>query len=148
MGFRTIFSNSHQFWAWNRVTETKTDNDKTAKTKTQTATKTATKKTERKKKTHAARHTTSCTAHTTRCKLVVNVMPRKHGGGGGRSHLDIYIYIYMYINFEYLRAWCGLQACRRRFFYWENNIPGFFHCQFWKLSELSEFQYLWIWGPV
>ena len=32
----------------------------------------------------------------------------------------------MYINFEYLRAWCGLQACRRRFFSWKNNIPGFF----------------------
>ena len=31
----------------------------------------------------------------------------------------------MYINFEYLRAWCGLQACRRRFFSWKNNIPGF-----------------------
>ena len=23
----------------------------------------------------------------------------------------------MYINFEYLRAWCGLQACRRRLFF-------------------------------
>ena len=32
--------------------------------------------------------------------------------------LDLYL--------EYLRAWCGLQACRRRFFSWKNNIPGFF----------------------
>ena len=29
----------------------------------------------------------------------------------------------MYINFEYLTAWCGLQACRKL---WKNNIPGFF----------------------
>ena len=47
-------------------------------------------------------------------------------------HIYIYIYIcmnaciYVYISVYYLRAWCGLQACRRRFFSWKNNIPGFF----------------------
>ena len=30
------------------------------------------------------------------------------------------------MDFEYLRAWCGLQACRRRFFPGKKNIPGFF----------------------
>ena len=31
----------------------------------------------------------------------------------------------MYINFEYLRAWCGLQACRRRFFTGKTTFPDF-----------------------
>ena len=32
--------------------------------------------------------------------------------------LDLYL--------KYLRAWCGLQACRRRFFSRKNHIPGLF----------------------
>ena len=77
-----------------RVTETKTDNDKTAKTKTQTATKTATKKTERKKKTHAARHTGKKlhSTHTTHCKLAV------HDIGGA------HIYTYKYLRATTLRS--------------------------------------------
>ena len=53
-------------------------------------------------------------------------------GKGYISYMYIYIYIciyvriYVYVIVHYLRAWCGLHACRRRFFSWKNNIPGFF----------------------
>ena len=70
--------------------------------------------------------------------------------------MNLYTFMLIYMRFHvFLRGFYVFMTL-----VWPTSVPQalfsvtekrpwiFGRCQFWKLSELSEFQYVWILGPV
>ena len=64
-------------------------------------------------------------------------------------YVDLYSFSCIYMCFSYVyELGVAYKRAAGDFFHLKRRCRMFGLCQVWELSELSEFRYLWIWGPV